>query len=395
MKGLYVCTVVWEGARCLHAHSTQRGFSCALKTEKELIHCRHATRVTRFASRMPWLRVFLLLLVVLPSEQAADLHVQLIRLIVRPELAVPTELVPAVRRAVARPSACVPEDSVMLSLVNKHHSFLRHMQFHFVRHRPCFMKRLVSVTYNNHTDSFGTCVRSTFVVPPSDFRRSNYANMIWAKWRILRDALSVAKQALWLDADVLILRNPWSVLGLLGEQAATVEYDIQYQSEPPPASDVRNECNQPVACKGCSRINGGQLFLTSEALAAAVYGARPQNLSNTDRLDQDWTDAILHKRSRFSYLIGNVSHGNYHPPPRRWSSCILPVAFASQCWTNIAFVKGFIGNNRSWPDSHKALGCKRATHHFNCIPSRRIKQNMMKEYVQKWAKYCGNRTAYL
>lgn len=333
-------------------------------------------------------------LLIEPSLQAADLHVQLIRLIVRPELAVPTELVPAVRRAIARPSVCVPDGSVTLSLVNKHHSYLRHLQFHFIRHRPCFMRRLVSVTYNNVTDSFGSCVPSTFVVPASDFRRSNYANMIWAKWRILRDALTVAKQALWLDADVLILRNPWTTLGLLGEQAATAdEYDIRYQSEPPPASNVPNTCNQPIACNVCSRINGGQLFLTSRALAAAIYGARPQNLSNTDRLDQDWADAILHKRSGFAFLLGNASHGNYHPPRRRWSSCILPLAFASQCWSNSAFVRGFIGN-RSYPGEHKVLGCKRATHHFNCFASRRIKGIMMKELIHKWGWQCGNRTAY-
>ena len=341
--------------------------------------------------------VLLLLAAAAPTHQAADLHVQLIRLIVRPELVVPPELVPAVRTAVSRPSKCVPDSSVVLSIVNKHHARLRHLQFHFIQHRPCFMRRVVSVTYSNASDSFGTCVRSSFVVPPSDFRRSNYANLIWAKWRIIRDALTVAKRALWLDADVLILRNPWSALGLLGDQTAlnAPEHDIRYQSEPPPAADTVNNCNPPVpACNLCGIMNGGQLYVTSNELAASIYGARPKNLSNTDRLDQDWADAIIHGESRFSYLLGNASHGNYHPPRRRYSSCILPIAFASQCWNNLRFVQGLLGKGNPPNNDHKILGCKRATHHFNCVPSRREKGSMMKELIDKWGHACGNRTAY-
>ena len=30
-------------------------------------------------------------------------------------------------------------------------------------------------------------------VAPADFRRSNYANLIWAKWRILADALTAVR----------------------------------------------------------------------------------------------------------------------------------------------------------------------------------------------------------
>ena len=323
----------------------------------------------------------------------ADEHVLLIRKIVRPALTVPS-VAETVRWVLKKPSVCVPEGAVVLSVVNKHHIRLRPLQFHFIRHRRCFMRRVVSVCFNNVTDGFGSCVRSTFVVPPSDFRRSNYANLIWAKWKILADALTVATRALWLDADVLILRNPFSVLNLLGNDAKTSPgYDIQYQSEPPPPET--SQCIPPrTGCMKCPRINGGQLLLSSEVLSNIMYGARPHNLSNTDRLDQDWADAILFPEdSRFAYLLGNASHGNYNPPTRNYSSCILPPSFGANCWSNKAFVRDTLGDTRR-PGAQLALGCRRATLHFNCIMQRREKGTRMKYEIDSWSKRCGNRTAY-
>ena len=148
-------------------------------------------------------------------------------------------------------------------------------------------------------------------VAPADFRRSNYANLIWAKWRILADALTAvgphvkvcpsvrmqnvrpgcskssyrshngkpqqavvpalvrqpvrcmlhahgcapcthhqASTALWLDADVLVLRNPWALItptplwGADTHAAAHAwAHDIRYQAE---AYSVRAGCMRCV-----------------------------------------------------------------------------------------------------------------------------------------------------
>lgn len=327
------------------------------------------------------------LLGLISPQHAADEHVRLIRQVVRPELNVPT-VSPTVGHAIATPSSCVPDGAVMLSVTNKHHARLRPLQFSLIRHRACFMQRVVSVCFNNVSDAFGSCVQSTFNIPPSDFRRSNYANLIWAKWKIISDALHVAKMALWLDADVVILRNPWTALRLVGSASQPV-YDIRYQSEPPPTPNQAETCTKPLpVCPECASFNGGQLLVRSAALARAVYLSRPVNLSNTDRLDQDWADAIIHNDSSSAHLV-------HHRRAQIgfFSSCVLPESFAAQCWMHPSFVRSEPGRRRGKAARSAIAACSRATQHFNCVPTRRDKGTYMKTVIGQWIKSCGNSTA--
>jgi hypothetical protein len=290
-------------------------------------------------------------------------------------------VVPAVHHALSERSRCVPSGGVMLSVTNKHHARLRALQFALIGHRACFMKRVVSVCFNNVTDAFGVCVRSTFTIPPSDFRRSNYANLIWAKWRIIGDALGVARIALWLDADVIIFRNPWAGLGLLGAKQSTPQYDIRYQSEPPPVAGQSDTCTPPVKlCPGCAGINGGQLLVSNAQVALRMYAARPRNLSNTDRLDQDWADALIHNNSQMAHLLG--------PDRPRFSSCVLPDTFTAECWKLPNFQRSDAGRRGSQPKP-----CMVATHHFNCVPSMIVKFRSMRDAVGRWVQRCGNESA--
>jgi hypothetical protein len=354
----------------------------------------HAADARAARNRMP--PPLLLLLLLFSSSHAADHHVTLIRQIVRPELQVPS-ITDAVGRAIATPSSCVPPGAITLSVINKHHVRLRPVQFALIAHRECFMRRLVSVCFNNVSDSFGECVRSTFVVPPSDFRRSNYANLIWAKWKIISDALTIATTALWLDADVLILRNPWAALHLLGSSTGAT-HDIRYQSEPPPFDGQDKQCARPMpVCNGCATVNGGQLLVRSHAFANAMYQLRPRNLSNTERLDQDWADAIIHR---------NASHFRWLLAGRRkrlgtFSSCVLPGEFTAQCWFQPSFFQPPRGrrkhsSNASLPMAELrslSSSCARVTHHFNCVANRREKGSLMKALVADWRNRCGNHTA--
>ena len=339
------------------------------------------------------MRALRLLLVTLPSWPAADHHTMKIRQVVRPELPVP-DVKPAVHHAVATPSDCVPRGNVVLSVTNKHHAKLRPLQFALIGHHSCFMQRVVSVCYNNVTDAFGQCVQSAFIIPPSDFRRSNYANLIWAKWRIIADALEVAVAALWLDADVLILRNPFTALDMLeGSKGASSSrlYDIRYQSEPAPTTTQAGSCEKPLpVCPECGSLNGGQLLVRSGALARAMYASRPHNLSNTDKLDQDWADAIIHNDSAWGYLV----------LPRRaqigfFTSCVLPDTFAAQCWALPNFKRSTRrrgDGKRHGVDKTATAACARRTHHFNCCPSSKEKASLMRSMIKTWTQMCGNAT---
>ncbi|EOD15733.1 hypothetical protein EMIHUDRAFT_103236 [Emiliania huxleyi CCMP1516] len=251
----------------------------------------------------------------------------------------------AVRQALASPSACVPDGAATISVTNKHHAKLRSQQFARLRDQPCFMSRVVSVCYNNVTDGAGVCVRSSFALPPSDFRRSNYANLIWAKWRILADALAAARVVLWLDADVLILRNPWDALRSSTEVGARL-YAIRYQAEEQPCMATSYE----GARLACTRLNGGQLLVSSRSLASDVYALRPANLSNMDALDQDYADTVVQNRS--------------------YSRCALGPAFAAACW------------RKRIPASAREA-CGFVTYHTNCITNMRDKLHAMKRVLEE------------
>ena len=192
----------------------------------------------------------------------------------RPELPVPN-VTAAVATAISTPSSCVPDGGVLLSMTNVHHSRLRRLQFARFADTPCFMNRVVSVCYglqptaskaqskNNDTSpSLGVCVHGP-PVPPSDFKRSQYVALNWAKWPIFRDALVVARVVLWLEADVLILRNPWSFLPETATpsfQSQSQPYDIRYQPEAFPCESelqvgvgvkLRGNCElhpEPINC---------------------------------------------------------------------------------------------------------------------------------------------------
>ena len=136
----------------------------------------------------------------------------------------------AVLAALSIPSSCVPHEAVMLSMATTHHMRLRPAQFARVRHLDCFMRRVVSVCYG-FVDELGACVYGScnkslgLANPclPSDYRRSQYVALNWAKWPLFIDALRVAKTALWLEADVVILRNPWELLLSEGERQRSGE----------------------------------------------------------------------------------------------------------------------------------------------------------------------------
>ena len=159
------------------------------------------------------------------------------------------------------------------------HMKLRREQFARVRHLDCFMSRVVSVCYG-FEDEYGRCVVGScdkalgLANPclPSDYRRSQYVALNWAKWPLFMHALRVAKAALWLEADVVILRNPWEALLTEPQLGASVHDAVRYQYETPPCTIPRLVQSDAVSCSRSNSphphpepLNCGQLLVRAGA----------------------------------------------------------------------------------------------------------------------------------
>lgn len=314
----------------------------------------------RRLSALPLMLLLLLslLLIALPAtEEAMPKSVQLWRAKIQTELKVP-DLRPAISAALSEPSSCVPAGAVTLSVINRHHAKIRPLQFALLQDEACFMRRMISVCYNV-TDKFGTCVHSSFAIPPSDFKRSNYANLIWAKWRIIAESLVLARAVLWIDADVLLLRNPWAALS--GAGTSITAYDIRYQSE---RRCGTGECSE--LSSSCAVLNGGQLLVSSAKLAWQIYRLRPPKLTNTADLDQDYADAIIRRNgSGFSF-------------------CPLPGNYFAHCWIIKRRAEKRLGER---PVPLVPL-CGRVTHHYNCVTTRKAKGQEMQAMIREWSEKC-------
>ena len=135
-----------------------------------------------------------------------------------------------------------------------------------------------------------------------------------------------ASTALWLDADVVILRNPWTVITptpLWGADSHTrrrTHGHTTFATRPSRClSGVggapewrRGETSACPPLALTSGVNGGQLLVHSAAFAQDMDRHQPPKLSNADFLDQDFANRLLVR-------------GGY-------SRCPLPASFASAHW---------------------------------------------------------------
>ena len=217
----------------------------------------------------------------------------------------------AVAAAVARPSACVPDGWVVLSMTNTHHAPLQRLQYERVAHLGCFMTRVVSLCYGSVPDAFGACVYGPHVIA-SDYRRSQYVSLNWAKWPFFLDAFRAARHLLWIEADVLIMRNPFEVLLDGGEREKTLGDAIRYQGERAPCDAYPSS---PVVQCGAGWVqheeplNCGQLVINSPHLAQTIYDARPDNFTNGAFSQQHY--ANVHK-VKYAHSPLPVEFYSYH-----------------------------------------------------------------------------------
>ena len=286
----------------------------------------------------------------------------------RPPIHVPS-VTAAVTAALATYSHCVPHGAVMLSMATTHMRRLRPYQFYQVAGLQCFMDRFVSLTYG-FTDTYGTCVygncsRSMGKANPcipSDYRRSQYVSLNWAKWPLFISALKVARAALWLEADVLILVNPWESLLLEAQRGPTRDHAIRYQWENLPCATPDEIGTSAVGCRTSGPnhpepLNCGQLLLTSLAFAESVWAARPPVFQNGALSQQHYA---------------NVARANI-TPSGAYSG--LPATFFNHCWLEH---KGAKINDF----------CALVTYHATCSARSKDKRFAMEKVVTRFFRQC-------
>jgi len=268
----------------------------------------------------------------------------------------------AVAAAVAMPSTCVPDGSVLLSMSNKHHSGLRQLQFQRVAHLPCLMQRLVSICWGNFTNIFGVCVRGGCdgglgsACLASDYRRSQYVALNWAKWPFFIDALQAASQILWIEADVVISTNPFSLLSSL--PVAVLGADVVYQWELPPCdlearTPLASSAHPGVACTRTvvpheEPLNCGQLLIRSSAFAHSVWASRPEHVSNGAKSQQHYANVVKN----------NYTHAG------------LPLEYFNHCWQTVPARAARIVDP-----------CRVVTFHATCGLNSRDKTGLMKKFL--------------
>ncbi len=113
----------------------------------------------------------------------------------------------------------MPESSIMFTYTNEgafdlielQHSAMTVWNLH-----TCMWSRFIVVCLDSgcmekcELKTIGNCVLLSLPpTPPSNFLQGAYVYLTWFKQELIREALVVVEEAMFFDADVLLLRNPW------------------------------------------------------------------------------------------------------------------------------------------------------------------------------------------
>ena len=299
-----------------------------------------------------------------------------------------------VRKAVLRESSCVPGRGVMFSVVNKHMAPLRELAMQRVASLDCLMRRFVSLCLGGYRNRFGVCVDAPDVLPPGlqaadnassptairlNWSSTEYHKVTWAKWGLMHLALFEASYALCVDADALLLRNPFEhvELSLLRGHALLIQArvkalrrpHISYISWPSacavlmPVLLLRQEemANCAIArghmdymCGAPCRMNSGVFFSSSPDLSREIM----QRLYPIVFTQSTWVDQDIVMKG----MAENLSY----------SSCRLPPAFAGHCSDKLGV--------RIPPP------CELVTYHTTCLKSTSDKLAVAQAVLKEAAK---------
>lgn len=156
----------------------------------------------------------------------------------------------AFAQRVREPSTCVPEGTVATTFVNAYHMPMLHLQAAALPR--CFTRRYVALCSDTFITNPSTATTEaptspSDVSPPpfcvrwgsvggADFaekKSDGFLWVTWLRWELLHLALLAdgVEAALWLDVDVVVLRNPFDYMRSLISSRAHAEQQTEQQTE--------------------------------------------------------------------------------------------------------------------------------------------------------------------
>ena len=122
-----------------------------------------------------------------------------------------------------------------------------------------------------------------FGVKTTLYQKNSYNYIVWVKYEMFVEALMVAKEAFYFDADVMVFSNPFKHTYGRNEHSKRIrgEYEVMYQ---------RERGMRELGCGGS--VNGGLFYLRNstamhEKFLPAILKHRADIINLTGRLDQD------------------------------------------------------------------------------------------------------------
>jgi hypothetical protein len=209
-----------------------------------------------------------------------------------------------VNRTMSTPSTCAPEATAIISLTNGHHTLLTEMQYAVLP--QCLRTRMVVyclLSVRRNVSFSELCHWAEQDMRASDFGRNDYMKFSWLKWRLIARA-SRFGQVFFVDADVLIVRNPFPLL-------VRVSAPVAFQREAYNSSSSSSELYLG--------LNSGQVWLRKHSLALEL------EMLTTRRGE-------LEQRAVQRFLYANGSTPRY----------LLPHSFVGYCWDHGGDTKGLV-----------------------------------------------------
>ena len=136
------------------------------------------------------------------------------------------------QRVASRPSSCVPRQTVIASTVNAYHADVFRLQASLLP--SCFLNRYGVLCSGKETYNASlpvSCIPLASSAPSdSKSRGGDFMLLTWLRWELMHLALSApaVDAVLWLDSDVVVLRNPFVALA---QVPGADEADLVHQVE--------------------------------------------------------------------------------------------------------------------------------------------------------------------
>ena len=207
-----------------------------------------------------------------------------------------------------RQSSCVPDRTSVISLTNEYYTNITALQMatmpRCVLPRTALYCSRTLATFAPARSFRDHCFVSNEDMSPGPFQTDEYTLLIILKWRLMARALQSSDAVLFLDADVLVIHDPFPALA-----GITTPLAMQRVSYGNPFHPMKNH------------VNSGVVWLRSHALALVLE--KVVSSPYDGELDQDAVQRYLDVQN----------------PPRH---TLLPTCFAGHPWARWSFVRFLI-----------------------------------------------------